>query len=64
MTRTIAIWGLVLAAGAFALQWLEYQYLARRFSWEIYVALIGTAFAARRGVGRLAAECEAGARAL
>ena len=46
MTRSIAIWGLVLAAGAFALQWLEYQYLARRFSWEIYVALIGTAFAA------------------
>jgi len=35
MTRTIAIWGLVLAAGAFALQWLEYQHLARRFSWEI-----------------------------
>ena len=46
MTRTIVIWALVLAAGAFALQWLEYQYLARRFSWEIYASAIGTAFAA------------------
>jgi DNA-binding NarL/FixJ family response regulator len=46
MTRTIVLWALVLAVGAFALQWLEYQYLARRFSWEIYVAVIGTAFAA------------------
>ena len=46
MTRTIVLWALVLAAGAFALQWLEFQYLARRFSWEIYIAVIGTAFAA------------------
>lgn len=46
MTRTIILWALVLAAGAFALQWLEYQYLARRFSWEIYIGVIGAAFAA------------------
>ena len=46
MVRTILVWALVLAAGAFALQWLEFQYLARRFSFEIYVGLIGTAFAA------------------
>jgi len=46
MTRTIILWALVLAAGAFALQWLEYQYLARAFSREIYVAVIGVAFAA------------------
>jgi DNA-binding CsgD family transcriptional regulator len=45
MTRTILIWALVLAVGAFALQWLEFQYLARRFSFQIYVGLIGTAFA-------------------
>ena len=45
MVRTILIWALVLVAGAFALQWLEYQYVARRFSWEVYVGLIGTAFA-------------------
>ena len=46
MIRTVLLWALVLAAGAFALQWLEYQYVARRFSWEIYVGLIGAAFAA------------------
>lgn len=46
MTRTILLWALVLAVGAFALQWLEYQYLARVFSREIYIGLIGTAFAA------------------
>jgi DNA-binding CsgD family transcriptional regulator len=46
MTRTIVLWALVLAAGAFALQWLEFQYRVRWFSWEIYVAVIGAAFAA------------------
>ncbi len=45
MTRTIVLWALVLAAGAFALQWLEYQYLVRAFSRDLYVAIIGTAFA-------------------
>lgn len=42
----ILIWALVLAAGAFALQWLEYRFLARALSSEIYVGLIGLAFAA------------------
>jgi NarL family two-component system response regulator LiaR len=46
MIRTVLIWALVLAAGAFALQWLEFQYVARRFSWEVYIAIIGVAFAA------------------
>ncbi len=46
MTRTIVIWALVLAAGAFALQWLEYQYLVRLFPREIYIAVIAAAFAA------------------
>lgn len=46
MVRTILLWALVLALGAFALQWLEYQFLARAFSWRIYVGLIGAAFAA------------------
>ncbi|HVI33535.1 response regulator transcription factor [Phenylobacterium sp.] len=45
MVRTVVLWALVLALGAFALQWLEYQYLARAFSQEIYVAVIGAAFA-------------------
>lgn len=46
MTRTIVLWALVLAGGAFTLQWLEYQYVARVFSRDIYIAIIGTAFAA------------------
>ncbi|MDO8801991.1 response regulator transcription factor [Phenylobacterium sp.] len=46
MVRAILPWALVLAAGAFALQWLEYRFLARAFSLEIYIALIGLAFAA------------------
>ncbi|WP_425994185.1 hypothetical protein [Caulobacter sp. DWR1-3-2b1] len=45
MIRTIIPWALLLTAGAFALQWLEYQYLVRAFSAEIYVAIIGAAFA-------------------
>jgi len=46
MARTVILWALVLAGGAFALQWLQYQYLVRAFSWQIYVAIIGAAFAA------------------
>ncbi len=46
MARTVVIYALILAAGAFALQWLEYQYLARAFSREFYIALIGVTFAA------------------
>ncbi|MBX7248476.1 MAG: response regulator transcription factor [Caulobacteraceae bacterium] len=43
--RIVLLWGAVLAAGAFGLQWLEYQYLAMRFSFEIYVGIIAVAFA-------------------
>jgi DNA-binding CsgD family transcriptional regulator len=46
MTRTILVWALVLAAGAFALQWLEYQYLVRALPQEVYVGIVGVAFAA------------------
>ena len=46
MARTILIWAGVLAAGAFLLQWLEAQYLLRVFSRDIYVGVIGLAFAA------------------
>jgi len=45
MTKTIAVWAAVLAVGAFVLQWLQYQYMARVFSEQIYIGLIGTAFA-------------------
>lgn len=46
MTRTILVWALILAVGAFVLQWLEQQFLLRVLSWKIYAGLIGTAFAA------------------
>lgn len=46
LIRTILLWALVLALGAFALQWLEYRFIVRAFSWQIYVGLIGAAFAA------------------
>lgn len=46
MIRTIILYALALAAGAFALQWLEYNYFVRAFSTEIYIALIAVGFAA------------------
>ena len=45
MVRPILLWAAVLAAGAFALQWLQYQALARAFPLQIYAAIIGVAFA-------------------
>ena len=48
MTRSILIYGLVLAAGAFGLHWLEYQYAIRQFTTEIYIVLLALVFA---GVG-------------
>jgi len=46
MIRTVLLWALVLALGAFALQWLEQQFLLRVFPWRVYAGLIGLAFAA------------------
>jgi NarL family two-component system response regulator LiaR len=46
MIRTILLWALVLAVGAFTLQWLEQQFLLKAFPWRTYVGLIGVAFAA------------------
>jgi two-component system, NarL family, response regulator LiaR len=45
MTRTIVTWALVLAAGALALQWLEYRYMVRALPLEVYVTIVGLAFA-------------------
>lgn len=42
--KAIALYALALAAGAFALQWLEYQYLTKAFAAEIYITLIALAF--------------------
>jgi DNA-binding NarL/FixJ family response regulator len=44
MLRTILIYGLILAAAAVGLQWLEYQYLVRTHATETYVALVALAF--------------------
>ena len=45
MKRMIALYALALAAGAFVLQWLQYKFLVRAFSVEIYIVLIALAFA-------------------
>jgi DNA-binding NarL/FixJ family response regulator len=46
MRRTVIIYALALAAGAFVLQWLQYRFLVRAFPAEIYIALIAVSFAA------------------
>lgn len=45
MIRTIVLYALALAAGAFLLQWLQYNYLVRTFPGEIYIGLVALAFA-------------------
>lgn len=45
MMRVAILYAVGLAAGAFALQWLQYNYLVRAFSTEIYIGLIAAAFA-------------------
>lgn len=44
--RTILLYAVALAAAAALLDWLEYRYLARAFSTEIYIALIAACFVA------------------
>jgi DNA-binding NarL/FixJ family response regulator len=44
MWRTILVYGSILAAGAFVLQWLQFGLLARTHPVELYVALIALAF--------------------
>ena len=44
MARTIIPYALALAIGAALLQWLEYRYLTRAFSAEIYIALVALGF--------------------
>lgn len=46
MKKTTLAYGLSLAAGAFALRWLEYRYAVRVFSTQIYIAFIAVAFTA------------------
>jgi DNA-binding CsgD family transcriptional regulator len=44
MLRTVLIYGLALAAGAVALQWLEYRIWAQTHPGTLYVALIAAGF--------------------
>ena len=46
MWKRAAVYGAALAAGTFALQWLDYQRLARAHSGEVYVFLVAVAFLA------------------
>jgi DNA-binding NarL/FixJ family response regulator len=44
--KSIAVYAVALAAGAFVLQWLEYTYVTRMFATEVYIVLIALAFTA------------------
>ena len=46
MARTIILYAVMLALAAALLNWLQYRYLARAFSTEIYVGLIAALFIA------------------
>jgi DNA-binding CsgD family transcriptional regulator len=46
MVRVVILYALALALAAAALQWLEYRYVVRAFSTEIYIVLIAMGFAA------------------
>jgi NarL family two-component system response regulator LiaR len=45
MWKPVLIYAILLAAGAFALQWLQYNYVMRLFAPQVYVGLIAAAFA-------------------
>lgn len=46
MARTVILYALALAVAVAALEWLEYRYVTRAFSTEIYVALLAAGFVA------------------
>ncbi len=48
MLRTILVYGAILAAGTFVLEWLEFRLLVRTHAVEAYIALVAAAF---MGVG-------------
>jgi DNA-binding CsgD family transcriptional regulator len=45
MARIVILYAILLAAGAFALEWLQYEYFAKAYPFEIYVTLIALGFA-------------------
>jgi DNA-binding CsgD family transcriptional regulator len=46
MWRSIVIYAALLAVGAFLLEWLQFQYFARRFGLEILIGLVAVGFGA------------------
>jgi DNA-binding CsgD family transcriptional regulator len=42
--RLVAVYGLLLAAGALGLRWLEYRYFVRTYPLQLYIALVALAF--------------------
>lgn len=46
MMRTVILYAIALALAVAALEWLEYRYVTRAFSTEIYVALLAAGFVA------------------
>ncbi len=46
LVRSILLYGAIMAVAAVALQWLEFQFLARTYPLEIYVGLIAVGFLA------------------
>jgi DNA-binding CsgD family transcriptional regulator len=44
--KQITLYGVLLAAGAVSLEWLDYQRLARNYPGDIYIALIACGFLA------------------
>ena len=46
MWKTVLIYAGLLAAGVFALEWLQYEFFARRFGLEIMLVVVAVAFAA------------------
>jgi DNA-binding CsgD family transcriptional regulator len=46
MARTIILYAVALAVASLLLNWLEYRYLARAFSTELYIAILAIGFIA------------------
>ena len=44
LLRTILMYGAALAAGTFALEWLEFRFLVRSRAVEVYLVLVAAAF--------------------
>ena len=44
MLRTILVYGAILAAGTFVLEWLQFRFLVQRHAVEAYVVLVAAAF--------------------